>query len=71
MPPDPLGPGRGGGLACNVIPMPPDMYSFDVNEETAGETYDEVCSAYERIFKRLDLPIVKGNSRYCLNCYCK
>ena len=37
-----------------------DMYSFDVDEEKAMETYKEVCLAYERIFKRLDLPAVKG-----------
>ena len=37
-----------------------DMYSFDVDEENAMETYKEVCLAYERIFKRLDLPAVKG-----------
>ena len=37
-----------------------DMYSFDVDEDKAMETYEEVCLAYERIFKRLDLPAVKG-----------
>ena len=36
------------------------MYSFDVDEEKAMETYKEVCLAYERIFQRLDLPAVKG-----------
>ena len=37
-----------------------DMYSFDTTEESAGKTYDEVCAAYERIFRRLNLPVVKG-----------
>jgi len=36
------------------------MYSFDVDEDKAMETYKEVCLAYERIFKQLDLPAVKG-----------
>lgn len=37
-----------------------DMYTFDVSEEAASETYQEVCGAYELIFKALSLPVVKG-----------
>ena len=36
------------------------MYSFDVSEEEASETYDDVCKAYETIFKKLCLPVFKG-----------
>lgn len=37
-----------------------DMYSFDVSEEAAKETYVQVCKAYEQILQRLKLPVVKG-----------
>ena len=36
------------------------MYSFDVSQEAAKETYTDVCLAYERILRKLGLPIVKG-----------
>jgi len=37
-----------------------DMYSFDVSEETARETYSTVSAAYDRLFKQLEVPFVKG-----------
>ena len=37
-----------------------DMYSFDVSEESAKETYLQVCKAYEQILYKLELPIIKG-----------
>ncbi|XP_054164750.1 probable proline--tRNA ligase, mitochondrial [Oppia nitens] len=36
-----------------------DLYTFDANEEKAKETYDKVCNAYENIFKRIDLTVIK------------
>ncbi|XP_077573257.1 putative proline--tRNA ligase, mitochondrial [Stigmatopora nigra] len=36
-----------------------DMYSFDVSEEAAYETYESVCQAYMRIFARLGLRCVQ------------
>jgi len=37
------------------------MYSFDVSEIMAEMRYQAVCGSYDRIFKQLDLPIVKGS----------
>lgn len=36
-----------------------DMYSFDVSEEAAYETYESVCQAYTRLFARLGLRCVQ------------
>ncbi len=36
------------------------MYAFDVSEQKATETYTEVCSAYEKLFAKLNLPVTKG-----------
>lgn len=36
-----------------------DMYSFDVNEEAAYETYEAVCQAYTRLFARLGLQCIQ------------
>ncbi|XP_077439720.1 putative proline--tRNA ligase, mitochondrial [Vanacampus margaritifer] len=36
-----------------------DMYSFDVSEEAAFETYESVCHAYIRVFGRLGLRCVQ------------
>ncbi|XP_042190914.1 probable proline--tRNA ligase, mitochondrial [Callorhinchus milii] len=36
-----------------------DMYTFDVSEEAAKETYNIVCESYSRIFDRLGLRFVK------------
>ncbi|XP_070817175.1 probable proline--tRNA ligase, mitochondrial [Chaetodon trifascialis] len=36
-----------------------DMYSFDVSEEAAYETYESVCQAYTRLFARLGLHCVQ------------
>jgi len=47
---------RGGLLRCREFLMK-DLYTFDVNEEAAKRTYQEVSDAYHRIFKRIDLPI--------------
>lgn len=37
------------------------MYSFDDSEIMAEFRYQAVCGSYDRIFKQLDLPIVKGS----------
>ncbi|XP_070070333.1 probable proline--tRNA ligase, mitochondrial isoform X2 [Drosophila takahashii] len=39
-----------------------DMYSFDVSEETARETYAIVSVAYNRLFQQLEVPFVKVNA---------
>uniref|UniRef100_A0A3Q3W336 Probable proline--tRNA ligase, mitochondrial n=1 Tax=Mola mola TaxID=94237 RepID=A0A3Q3W336_MOLML len=36
-----------------------DMYSFDVSEEAAYQTYESVCQAYIRLFTRLGLRCVQ------------
>ncbi|XP_051788581.1 probable proline--tRNA ligase, mitochondrial [Erpetoichthys calabaricus] len=36
-----------------------DMYTFDVSEEAAQQTYQTVCQAYSRLFSRLGLGVVK------------
>ncbi|XP_033885494.3 probable proline--tRNA ligase, mitochondrial [Acipenser ruthenus] len=36
-----------------------DMYTFDVSEEAARQTYDTVCQAYCHLFERLGLSFVK------------
>lgn len=36
-----------------------DLYTFDSNEETALETYNGVCGAYDRLFDRLGVPYAK------------
>ncbi|XP_040926244.2 probable proline--tRNA ligase, mitochondrial [Betta splendens] len=36
-----------------------DMYSFDVSEEAAHQTYESVCQAYHRLFTRLGLRCVQ------------
>ncbi|KAM7388107.1 hypothetical protein PAMP_024308 [Pampus punctatissimus] len=36
-----------------------DMYSFDVSEEAAYQTYESVCQAYTRVFARLGLRCVQ------------
>lgn len=37
-----------------------DLYSFDVDEKSALETYGRVCQAYEGIFKRIGVNFIKG-----------
>ncbi|KAM6921883.1 putative proline--tRNA ligase, mitochondrial [Xenentodon cancila] len=36
-----------------------DMYSFDVSEEAARQTYESVCHAYARLFHRLGLHCIQ------------
>ncbi|EFX83291.1 hypothetical protein DAPPUDRAFT_127919 [Daphnia pulex] len=36
-----------------------DLYTFDKTVEAAHETYDLICTAYNRIFQRLNVPFVK------------
>ncbi|XP_066251406.1 probable proline--tRNA ligase, mitochondrial [Euwallacea similis] len=36
-----------------------DLYSFDLNEKSALETYHNVCDRYEKIFKRIGINFVK------------
>lgn len=39
-----------------------DLYSFDVDEQSALETYGKVCQAYEEIFKRIGVNFIKGKT---------
>ena len=38
-----------------------DLYSFDISEESANETYEKVTKAYENIFKSLEVPVYRGS----------
>ncbi|KAI1297180.1 putative proline--tRNA ligase, mitochondrial [Halotydeus destructor] len=49
---------KGGLLRLREFLMK-DLYTFDADEETAIETYKKVCNSYDRIFAKLELPIVK------------
>ena len=40
------------------------MYSFDLTEDDSRTAYNKVCSAYDRLFDRLSLPIRKGKTSY-------
>ena len=42
------------------------MYTFDSSEETALETYNGVCGAYDSLFDRLGVPYAKGR---CTNIF--
>lgn len=46
---------RGGLLRLREFVMQ-DAYSFDADERSAAKTYQAIFDAYERIFKRLELP---------------
>lgn len=52
-----------------------DMYTFDVTKEKAEVTYATVSEAYERFFRQLEVPFVKGALSallvYSLNIYTK
>lgn len=37
-----------------------DLYTFDANIETANDTYEMVCEAYNQIFSRIGIDFVKG-----------
>ncbi len=50
---------RGGLLRAKEFTMQ-DMYSFDVDEAAALESYTAVSHAYERIFSRLQLPVLRA-----------
>lgn len=31
-----------------------------MNEKEANKTYEKVCNAYDQLFKKLNLPVIKG-----------
>ncbi|CAH2020597.1 unnamed protein product [Acanthoscelides obtectus] len=37
-----------------------DMYSFDIDETSAKDTYNEICTSYDKIFDRIGIDYVKG-----------
>lgn len=37
-----------------------DLYTFDADFETARDTYEIVCQAYNKIFSRIGIDFVKG-----------
>lgn len=43
-----------------------DLYTFDSTVESATETYQQVSEAYQRLFKKLDLNILRGKSIFIL-----
>lgn len=49
---------RFGLLRCREFIMK-DLYTFDNSVEAAHDTYQEICSAYDRIFHRLRIPFLK------------
>jgi len=49
---------RGGLIRLREFVMQ-DAYSFDKDEKGLDESYKKIVSAYEKIFKRLDLPVLK------------
>ncbi|CAH1975649.1 unnamed protein product [Acanthoscelides obtectus] len=36
-----------------------DMYSFDIDETSAKDTYNEICTSYDKIFDRIGIDYVK------------
>jgi prolyl-tRNA synthetase len=52
---------RGGLLRAREFVMK-DLYTFDKTEEEAMETYELVASAYEKIFRRMGLSVVKAQA---------
>lgn len=52
---------RFGLLRCREFLMK-DMYAFDTNKESAMESYEQVCVAYEKIFSKLGLKFIKAKS---------
>lgn len=46
-----------------------DLYSFDRDETGAIVTYEKVCQAYEKIFKRIGVKCIKGkeSEKICEN----
>ncbi|MPC39196.1 putative proline--tRNA ligase, mitochondrial [Portunus trituberculatus] len=49
---------RFGLLRCREFIMK-DLYTFDDSVEAAHDTYEEICSSYDRIFRRLQIPFLK------------
>lgn len=43
-----------------------DMYSFDIDVESARKTYEEICDSYDRIFSKIGIEYKKGNFFYHL-----
>lgn len=37
-----------------------DLYTFDLDTDSAKATYEEVCATYTSIFKRIGVEFVKG-----------
>lgn len=52
---------RSGLLRTREFTMK-DAYSFDVDEESAGETYHRLAECYERIFARLGLDVLRADA---------
>ena len=46
------------------------MYTFDVDEASAMVTYELVRKAYQRVFARLELPVVEGGLWWEVMCMC-
>lgn len=42
-----------------------DLYTFDLDLDSAKVTYDEVCAMYNNIFRKIGVDFVRGAS--CFN----
>ncbi len=49
---------RGGLIRTREFTMK-DAYSFDINEDALDDSYEKIVEAYERIFHRCGVPVVK------------
>ncbi|KAK7073176.1 prolyl-tRNA synthetase [Halocaridina rubra] len=49
---------RFGLLRCKEFLMK-DLYTFDKDETSATDTYNQICTAYDTIFQRIGIPFVK------------
>lgn len=49
-------------MRLKLLLIQTDLYTFDVDDESARASYEKVTAAYERIFALLDLPALKGEA---------
>ncbi|KAJ3222074.1 hypothetical protein HK099_002728 [Clydaea vesicula] len=51
-----------GGLLRGKEFLMKDLYTFDVDEKNAMQTYEDVTTAYDKIFKKIGIPFVKAEA---------
>lgn len=57
---------RFGLLRANQFLMK-DLYSFDLDQQSAFQTYERVCQSYVDLFNYLGLNFVKGELQFRMN----